>query len=64
MHLGSAIQLGLLALALSVANAASWGFEDATLSIQSKGAGVGGGIKEKYVCKISWSLRLDVKTEC
>ena len=30
--------------------AASWSFEDATLTVlQGKGAGVGGGLKEKYV---------------
>lgn len=28
--------------------APSWGFEDATISVQSKGAGIGGGFKEKY----------------
>ena len=28
--------------------AASWAFEDATLTVQGKGAGVGGGAKEKY----------------
>ena len=27
--------------------AASWGFEDATLTVQGKGAGVGAGLKEK-----------------
>ncbi|KAF1990289.1 hypothetical protein K402DRAFT_389918 [Aulographum hederae CBS 113979] len=28
--------------------AASWGFEDATISVQGKGSGVGGGVKEKF----------------
>ena len=37
----------LLAVA-SPASAASWGFSDATLTVQPKGAGVGGGLKEKY----------------
>lgn len=27
--------------------AASWTFEDATLTVTGKGAGVGGGVKEK-----------------
>lgn len=35
--------------AVSIAHAASsWGFDDATISIQSKKAGVGGAFKEKY----------------
>ena len=39
----------LLALcAGNLASAASWGFDDATISVQGKGAGVGGGLKEKY----------------
>ena len=64
MHLGAAIQFGLLALTLpSAAHSASWGFGDATLSIQSKGAGVGGGIKEKYVRNLQGILGLDAKAE-
>lgn len=35
-----------LLLAPAVVSAASWSFEDATLSIQGKGSGVGGGSKE------------------
>ena len=27
--------------------ASSWGFEDATVSVQGKGSGIGGGLKEK-----------------
>jgi oligosaccharyltransferase complex subunit delta (ribophorin II) len=27
--------------------ASSWGFDDATISVQGKGTGVGGGLKEK-----------------
>ena len=38
--------VALCAASLSVA--ASWGFEDATVSVSKKGAGVGGGLKEKY----------------
>nr|KMM68912.1 hypothetical protein CPAG_05235 [Coccidioides posadasii RMSCC 3488] len=50
MHFSTLVQFGLLALSAfppSLA-AASWGFGDATLSIQQKGAGVGGGLKEKF----------------
>ena len=40
--------VALVAAALgSQVCAASWGFEDATLTVQGKGAGVGGGVKEK-----------------
>lgn len=44
--LGS-IALSILSLTTGSAIAASWGFEDATLTVQGKGAGVGGGLKEK-----------------
>ncbi|EON62497.1 hypothetical protein W97_01720 [Coniosporium apollinis CBS 100218] len=38
----------LLVAAAGIASAASsWGFEDATVSVQGKGAGVGSGVKEK-----------------
>ncbi|KAF2815083.1 uncharacterized protein BDZ99DRAFT_190217 [Mytilinidion resinicola] len=37
----------LVSGACVVSAASSWGFEDATLTVQSKGAGVGGGLKEK-----------------
>lgn len=44
------LQLGLLASAAIPATAASsWGFTDATVSVQTKGAGVGAGLKEKSV---------------
>ena len=33
--------------AASLGAAATWGFEDATVSVNKKGAGVGGGFKEK-----------------
>jgi len=46
MRLFSGIALPILAAA-SAAYGASWGFEDATLTVQEKGAGVGGGVKEK-----------------
>ncbi|MCJ1367303.1 hypothetical protein MMC16_006435 [Acarospora aff. strigata] len=39
--------IALLCGLKSVLGASSWGFGDATVSIQSKGAGVGGGFKEK-----------------
>ena len=38
----------LLLCTASLSVAASWGFEDATVSVNKKGAGVGGGLKEKY----------------
>ncbi|KAG9539571.1 hypothetical protein KCU97_g22682, partial [Aureobasidium melanogenum] len=47
MKFPSAIILPLLSLGSGLAAAASWSFEDATLSIVSKGAGVGGALKEK-----------------
>lgn len=47
MKFSSAIVLPLLSLGSGLAAAASWSFEDATLSIASKGAGVGGALKEK-----------------
>ncbi|KAK1033961.1 hypothetical protein LTR33_016653, partial [Friedmanniomyces endolithicus] len=40
--------LAITGLSLGSAFAASWGFEDATLTVSSKGAGVGSaGVKEK-----------------
>ncbi|KAK2871786.1 hypothetical protein FQN49_002826 [Arthroderma sp. PD_2] len=48
MQLLAALQLGLLALAAPGLCASSgWGFADGTLSIQQKGAGIGGGQKQK-----------------
>lgn len=44
----SALQLSLLASAALPAAVASWGFADATVSVQTKGAGVGAGSKEEY----------------
>lgn len=39
----------LLLLGSGIAEAASsWGFEEAVVSVQTKGAGVGGGLKDKY----------------
>jgi len=49
MKLLNFLVLPLLSLGIGSSLAASWGFEDATLSIQGKGAGVGGAVKEKYV---------------
>jgi hypothetical protein len=46
MKVFSGIALSFLAAA-STAYGASWGFEDATLTVQQKGAGIGGGAKEK-----------------
>ena len=46
MRVFSGIALSFLTAA-STAYGASWGFEDATLTVQQKGAGIGGGAKEK-----------------
>jgi hypothetical protein len=43
------LSLGLLASVVPSAIAVSWGFRDATVSVQKKGAGVGAGVQEKYV---------------
>ncbi|KAK5144014.1 hypothetical protein LTR04_001702 [Oleoguttula sp. CCFEE 6159] len=45
--LSSFFSATLLASAGLVSAASSWGFEDATLSVQGKGSGVGNGLKEK-----------------
>ena len=38
----------LFFLVASAVTASTWGFTDATVSVQGKGTGVGGGFKEKY----------------
>ena len=38
--------------------AASWGYKDATISVQSKGDGVGGGSKETCECPLQDHHRL------
>ena len=39
----------LLSLCIvSLVSATSWGFDDATVSVHGKKAGVGAGLKEKY----------------
>ena len=43
------VYLSILAIISLVSAATSWSFEDATLTIQAKGAGVGGGKSEKCV---------------
>ena len=53
----SAALLLVCAPALSAA-ASSWGFTDATVNVQAKGAGVGGGVKEKYVLAMQSSFGL------
>lgn len=57
MKFASAI---VLSLSAGLAAAADWGFQDGTISISSKGAGVAGGFKEKYV--IPLRLVLDQET--
>lgn len=45
----TALRLCLLASAVLHSGAeASWGYTDATVSVQTKGAGVGTGLKEQY----------------
>lgn len=46
-----AVQLALLAFTVPSVYAASWGFSDATVSVQAKGAGVGAGFQEKYAAR-------------
>lgn len=41
------LTVGILALSATQAIAASWTFTDATVSVQSKGTGVGGTRKDK-----------------
>ncbi|KAJ5225292.1 hypothetical protein N7468_006517 [Penicillium chermesinum] len=47
MHLWQATSICLLAAAAAPAAAADWGFADATVAVQPKGAGVNGGFKEQ-----------------
>ena len=44
---GQFLSLVVVLCAASLGAAATWGFEDATVSVNKKGAGVGGGFKEK-----------------
>ena len=44
---GHFLSYSLILCAASLSAAATWGFEDATVSVNKKGAGVGGGFKEK-----------------
>ena len=44
---GQFLSFILILCASSLGAAATWGFEDATVSVSKKGAGVGGGFKEK-----------------
>jgi len=43
------LSLGLLVSVVPSAIAVSWGFRDATVSVQKKGAGVGAGVHEKFL---------------
>ncbi|BCR83489.1 putative oligosaccharyltransferase subunit ribophorin II [Aspergillus chevalieri] len=47
MHLWHSLQLCLLAAAISARAASTWGYTDATVSVQTKGAGVGSGFKQE-----------------
>ena len=53
MKLFHAFLVSFLSLTSSALAATSWSFEDGSLTIQGKGSGVGGGVKEKYVTVIS-----------
>ncbi len=46
-HLLSSVLI--LSAAVSVTAASSWSFDEATVSVHGKQAGVGGGLKEKSV---------------
>lgn len=61
MHLWQAtISCCLLAsAALPAAAASGWGFADATVAVQPKGAGINGGFKEQYDHWISSPLVMD-----
>ena len=53
MKLLLGIVVPLLSLASAALAASAWTFDDATLTIQGKGSGVGGGVKEKYAALYS-----------
>ena len=48
MQLWHSLQLCLLAAAIPARAASAWGYTDATVSVQTKGAGVGSGFKQEY----------------
>ncbi|KAL8807874.1 MAG: hypothetical protein Q9200_004501 [Gallowayella weberi] len=48
-HFSSIIALPFLAWNFSLVIAASWGFNDASISVHGKKVGVGGGVKEKLI---------------
>ncbi|MCJ1471758.1 hypothetical protein MMC13_000398 [Lambiella insularis] len=56
----SYLPFAIVAGTWSLVSAASWGFNDATITVQSKGAGVGSGLKEKLTQNkpLSQALRL------
>ena len=49
------VHLLVCSLALTSAGS-SWGFNDATISIQGKGSGVGAGFKERYRITVARSI--------
>ena len=49
MKLLHSVGVALLSFSTAISAASSWSFEDGTVTIQGKGSGVGGGVKEKYV---------------
>ena len=57
--LKSLLQAATLLSCSGVAFAASsWTFSDGSISVQGKGSGVGGGLKEKFVCYMTLDLSL------
>lgn len=48
MQLWHSLQLCLLAAAIPARAVSAWGYTDATVSVQTKGAGVGSGFKQEY----------------
>ena len=63
MRLPNQLSLLLVVCAASLGIATKWGFEDATVSVNKKGAGVGGGFKEKYGLP-SPQVLLGTQTDC
>lgn len=54
----SLLQASIIALSATPALAASWTFTDATVSVQSKGTGVGGSQKERYAARPTLTISL------
>lgn len=65
MHLWQATSFCLLASAAVPAAAASgWGFAEATVAVQAKGAGVNGAFKEQYAIHYTINNCADANPFC